>query len=573
MIKNIQSVQLYASYYFLTANAAMYLRNNMRISMAWINPNAEHVVYRNGHSQTIIEAASSRPLAKKFGELISVIIRSMLYSVYAFVGAFLSLMAYFKLRGKAKSQEEIHSGNILVDEKRLRKILIRQKKASSFHLGELPLVKGTENQHILITGAPGTGKTNCIKQLLEQVRTNRQKAIIVDTTGDYVNNFFRENQDFILNPLDARTQPWSFWGESSNRAYDQRIAAALIGDSQNLSDPFWMETAKSVLSTTIEKLRDSQTPFTSEALHYMLYASLKECEEFYQDTKAASFLTPSSEKTALSIRSQLSTKIECLESLGDTESPFSITKWLADQDNDSWLFITSTTGDRELLRPLISMWLDVAIRGIMLLEPDITRRVWIFIDELPNLQALPSLKVGLAELRKFGGCIVTGVQNLYQLVSIYGHELTRNLLSLFGTTVHFKESEPQIAKWLSDLLGVKRYTQIQESISYGAHDMRDGVSLSQQKLVEPLVKPEQIMRQQTLEAYVRLPEDFPIAQVKFKFKEYPKTASAFVSRNIERTSSRKRKTKEIETLNLTEESVPEDNVFDLYAQLREGINR
>ncbi|MGC8141461.1 type IV secretion system DNA-binding domain-containing protein, partial [Salmonella enterica] len=56
------------------------------------------------------------------------------------------------------------------------------------------------------------------------------------------------------------------------------------------------------------------------------------------------------------------------------------------------------------LRPLITVWLDIAISAIMSLTPDRKRRLYCVIDELPTLQKLPSLSDFLARARKYGGC-------------------------------------------------------------------------------------------------------------------------------------------------------------------------
>ena len=48
------------------------------------------------------------------------------------------------------------------------------------------------------------------------------------------------------------------------------------------------------------------------------------------------------------------------------------------------------------------------------MERDPTRankNVWIIVDELPSLEKIPKLKTALAEGRKYGGCVVAGLQN------------------------------------------------------------------------------------------------------------------------------------------------------------------
>ncbi|KIC71973.1 hypothetical protein DB44_CU00050 [Candidatus Protochlamydia amoebophila] len=75
-------------------------------------------------------------------------------------------------------------------------------------IGSLPLIKETETQHIMITGGTGSGKTNCLHHLLKSVRQQKQRAIIVDTTGLLTERYYLAGKDILLNSLDSRRAPW-----------------------------------------------------------------------------------------------------------------------------------------------------------------------------------------------------------------------------------------------------------------------------------------------------------------------------------------------------------------------------
>lgn len=63
-----------------------------------------------------------------------------------------------------------------------------------------------------------------------------------------------------------------------------------------------------------------------------------------------------------------------------------------------------------------------------------------------------------------------------------------------------------------------------ESISYGAREMRDGVSLSFQSKISPVVTPTAVHSLKPLQAFVKIPGNFPITKIRFKHQQFPKIA-------------------------------------------------
>src|SRR3546814_19876886 len=89
--------------------------------------------------------------------------------------------------------------------------------------------------------------------------------------------------------------------------------------------------------------------------------------------------------------------------------------WGATEGDDSGRFVTVKADQLPSLRPLITVWLDIAISAIMSLKPDQQRRLYCVIAELPSLQKLPSLSDFLARARNYGGRGILGFQSYPQL--------------------------------------------------------------------------------------------------------------------------------------------------------------
>ena len=86
---------------------------------------------------------------------------------------------------------------------------------------------------------------------------------------------------------------------------------------------------------------------------------------------------------------------------------FSIKDWVNGDEDGGWLFINSTPNELDTLKPLISAWTNIAIKGI-LDRPHSSgnNKLWFVMDELPSMQKIPSLPIVLAQGRKYGACVV-----------------------------------------------------------------------------------------------------------------------------------------------------------------------
>jgi type IV conjugative transfer system coupling protein TraD len=434
-------------------------------------------------------------------------------------GVFWVIMAFWFVFGLAQKRAQHRRGNTLVPWRQLVHLLKRKREASDLTLGKLPLVKHKETSHILITGTTGSGKTNAFHILLPQIRKRKNRAVILDITGDYVSPYYNETTDIILNPLDTRSKSWHPWVDCHLDSHYDVLAESFIQTKAGARDPFWDNASRAVLKTALRKFAYQGNTDIQKMITFLMSASDKEFEDFFQDTEAATFTFKNNEKTTNSIRSVLSSQIEALRQLESTNQAFSLRDWVQKDTQPGWLFITARADQRQTLTPLISAWMDITINALMILSENQQRRLWFVIDELAALQKLPRLQAGLAEGRKYGGCLLVGFQSKPQLEEIYGRQGTEAMLDLFNTKVFFRCTEPSTQAWIAKVLGDKEEAEHQENISYGAHSMRDGVSLTRHTRQKPLVMPSEFSQLNDLECYVKLPGDYPCTKLQTKYQK------------------------------------------------------
>lgn len=527
--------------------------------------------YENGKEHLVRSIDIKRNKAIQFWikSFESQMLKNCLLSLWFMGGFFLLICVFWTWRGNVRRAKEIVSGSEIVDPEVLQRLLKNQNIASPFTIGEVSLRLNSETQHMMVCGTTGTGKSTCFYHLFPQIRAQGQRAVIVDTTGEFVSRFYRPGKDILINPFDERSVRWDPWVDCRFPYHYDELASAFI--PQTGQDSFWASSARTVFSESLQHLSRQNTKSIDALLHLLLETSLKELFVALRNTSAASLIDPAGDRTAMSIRSHLTPYLKNLRYLSSNKvegrppaegrlpvevrppSAFSVRDWVQnegstkkiekrstekpsgqlpgespEESDPQWLFIASTPDQRETLKPLMTGLMSSAINSLLSSEPHQTRRLWFIIDELACLNKQESLPKALAEIRKYGGCVAVGIQNIPQLQGQYGHAETKSLTSLFNTKIIFRNGDPETAKHMSQMLGEQEVKESMENISYGAHQMRDGVSLNEQKRLKPVVSANDIMILNDLEAYLKLPGNLPVAKLKLELNKASKICPGFI---------------------------------------------
>ena len=176
------------------------------------------------------------------------------------------------------------------------------------------------------------------------------------------------------------------------------------------------------------------------------------------------------------------------------------------------------------------MWLAMASLTLLSLEENRKRRIWFICDELPSLHKLPLLGETIAEVRKFGGCFLLGMQSFAQLAKVYGQNGAKELFDLLNTRFFFRSPSSDMAKLVASELGEEDIEESQENYSYGANSIRDGISLSTHRTTRAIVSYPEILELKDLNCFVRLPGNFPITKLILKLEKRKSITQGFMAR-------------------------------------------
>ena len=551
----VLGVTLIATYFTTPANTfnALFLmaRNNFmlkwgkpldtKVDSTWEGVTHVGTLGNQLHNKTLLT------LSDNFWQQIQL---NFLFSVLAGIVILSIAMRYFRKKGDQQTEDHFIRGILKAEPKAITKELKSKGKVSSFAIDGHRLFKQDfEVQHMLIDGTTGSGKSVAIRKLITWIRARGDKAIIYDKGCTFVSKFYDPKQDIILNPFDKRCANWNVWCDAKEAPDFESMAAALIPQHGD-GDPFWVESARTIFSSAaFQMMNDDKESTTARLLHVMLTSELETLGAFLKGTEASALVSDKIEKTAISIKSVLATYIKALrflEGLDDRNEAgqllrpeFSIQDWVQDDKQKGFLFLSSNAQQHASLRPLISMWLAIASNAILGLDANPGRRIWVIMDEMPSLHKLPELGSIIAEVRKFGGCYVVGIQSYAQLLKTYGKHAADEMFDLLNTRFYFRAPSSEMAKISSHDLGEQDVDISKENYSYGAHAMRDGVSLGHQTITRPVVSPSEIQTLDDLQCWLRTPQCNLVTRLDLKFDKMKDITPSFIKRDYKMSAEMK----------------------------------
>lgn len=445
------------------------------------------------------------------------------------VGVFGLVSLLWWTYGRSKMEDTRLRGAQLVEGEELKAMMQAADDCSPYELAGVPIRKGAENLHSLIAGAQGTGKSQQFFRLMEQVRRRGKRAFVYDQSGEFTEAFFREGKDVLMNPLDSRSPNWNIWNEIERDYHFDRMANGLIPDPAE-ADPFWSLAGRMVLKDVFRVLGRENRRTNADLYNAIALSNLEAMHAMLLNTAGATYVDPKTERTGMSLKMTVQNQLESFRFLHDSGPPFSITKWVQDEESDSWMFITARESMREALKPVLSLWVTTAISAILDLPPVHRERLWGFTDELPTLQRLDILRLALTNTRKYGLCQVIGLQDFAQLYEIYGEHLAKTIISGCQNKLLLRVTDGDAAKILAKLMGEVEIDEKEETLSYGLNSQRDGVSVYARRNLRDIVLSSQILTLPDMTGYLTVPGAYPVARVKYGYQPVQKIASGFVER-------------------------------------------
>ncbi|MEO6804876.1 MAG: type IV secretion system DNA-binding domain-containing protein [Edaphobacter sp.] len=448
-----------------------------------------------------------------------------------FLFGFLSLLAQlpFSIAKDIKRRKQMKYGRLLkgpvmLTPKEFNKTVqgdgIGFKTTEANEMMRIPLQ--AEAQHIELMGDTGAGKTSLIMQILRQIQSRGHSAIVYDPACEFIQRFYdAERGDIVLNPLDARCPYWGPSEELRRKAEAKAIAASLYQPTSDKKGEFFTETPQKIFAHLL-----TFGPSPEQLVAWL--SNPAEIDQRVRGTEMEAMIAKGAQQQRNGVLASLGLVADSLRMLPtktQAETTWSATEW--SEKRKGWIFITSSATEREALRPLHSLWIDLLVLRLLTAPQDNQTPVWFVLDELASLQRLPQLHTAITENRKSRNPLVLGFQGKAQLEVIYGH-LAEVMLSQPATKIFLKTTEPKAAEWVSNAIGKVEIERMKETHFDGS---RSGKNFSLDRQVEPLVMDSEISGLENRHAFLKLGNN--VARFHFEYMDVPQTTPGFVPRKVE----------------------------------------
>ena len=376
-----------------------------------------------------------------------------------------------------------------------------------------------EAQHMQIIGDTGAGKSALMFQVLRQVQSRGDAAIVYDPAREFVKRFYNPSRgDVILNPLDRRCPYWGPADELRSRSEAKALAASLFQPPQDKKGEFFIESPQKIFAFLM-----AYGPTPDELVEWM--SNPEEIDRRLKGTEHAHLIDSRAHQQRAGVLASLGLVADSLRLLpksNESNGSWTATEWA--EKRQGWIFLTSLPAEREALRPLQSLWIDWLVLRLLNEPTQAQRRVWFVIDELASLQKLPQLHTAITEARKSRNPVVLGFQGKAQLEYLYGH-LAEVMLSQPATSVWLTTKEPKAGQWVSEFIGKVEIERLRETHFDGT---RAGRNFQMDRQVEPLVMESEISGLADLHAFMKY-QNY-VTRFSFPYFDMPVVANGFEPR-------------------------------------------
>ena len=360
-----------------------------------------------------------------------------------------------------------------------------------------------ETRHMFALGSVGSGKTTMILPIIAQGRKRGDRMIIHDNKGDFTAHL--AGNIILFAPWDRRSHAWDIGKDVLDKGDARTVAARLIPDS---SDPMWSSGSRQILVALICHCQaEHGTDWGFPEMAGLVGIEFEQLQSIVkrfvpEATRTVEELNKTSQSFLIQLGAYMSPICD-LATAWAGRPRFSFRRWLLDGKSSEAKQKTLVLQGNGRYQELATSYIQpiISICGSIINSPELPdsseRRIWLILDEFPQLGKLNNFSQFL-EIGRSKGCrVVMGVQDIAQLRAIYDSDTVDAWSSMVGTYLIARAQGVETPDWLSRLIGQRTVRRYSSSMSSAADPLGQGSTGAQRseswETVElPVIRPDEI---------------------------------------------------------------------------------
>ena len=378
-----------------------------------------------------------------------------------------------------------------------------------------------ENQNILLVGSSGSGKTQIMFPIVDQVFKRGDKAIILDEKGTYLQSYAGQAGVELLAVWDKRSIDWQLSLDIKTPIDCKKFAEIVIPPGNQPA----LNTARDIFEAVIMYLHVKGDPWgwsdvwqtvskDRNELTYLLHG--------YGDGHGVKALT-GDPKSADAVYDTLITQMRKgairWYAKAWTNKGVSLKQWL--HGASKLLIIGGTVQYDDLAKETANIATELMINEIVSLADGPNRRIWLFIDELATLKKLEVLLDKFTLGRPKGLCVVAGIKDIGEIERLYGGGVSETIAKTFSTMILLKCSG-ETSQWASKVLGKQEILTSQKSTDGSSWGGWFGYGTRKKAETKTIFSPSEIADFDNLIGVIRV-SGWPLLWEKWSYQQIPQT--------------------------------------------------
>lgn len=400
--------------------------------------------------------------------------------------------------------------------------------------------KGMAQRNFVYTGGMGSGKSQGMDNLFDQVLARGKCQVVYDKTTIATQVRYRKAKDVNMDPFDER------FCENYGGGY------SILNDIQRIEDfdafgkyqlpenrkgggdtsEYFNDLARIVYVEILRKCYTTGNRTNAAIVERIFNWSQEQLFGWLQGTGAASILNPDSAGTGGGgVLTTLQKATAALRYIPDGD--FSIKQWLKEgmvEGKDQIMFIPSPQVVHQVLQPYNRFILSLVENIAMSFDEVSYDRLWIWLDEIYSLGKFPDLAEACTEGRKYGIVHVVGLQDFAQIQEMFGDKISRAILGNLQNQIILRTMDATTQDEMSKMLGSMEVDEVSEGLSFGAADSKDGHSVNIARQEKRAVLASEFGQLADMEGFLKLAGNYPVCRIKYEYVARPKVCEGYIPR-------------------------------------------